>query len=209
MKYSNTIFAVTLAVASLGITISAKADTVTARCDVFPRGEDRATSSGLCTFSQRQGFVSIELQDGRRYELSPVGDQPGNYLDQNGCAAYRQSGMGDGGQIYRLATESIFVYWDTAPYVSQTQTTPSQPAEGTPVTIMTRRNNNQIAVQITEGEFNFSGVLTRTSGNLFQGSDGRARVIYDRDAGRVTIINPQTGDEFYNYNYTDVNEGRL
>lgn len=99
MKYSNTIFAVTLAIASLGITISAKADTVTARCDVFPRGEDRATSSGLCTFSQRQGFVSIELQDGRRYELSPVGDQPGNYLDQNGRAAYRQSGMGDGGPV--------------------------------------------------------------------------------------------------------------
>ncbi|WP_421657346.1 hypothetical protein [Leptothermofonsia sp. ETS-13] len=121
MKYSKTIFAVTLAIASLGITVSAKADTVTARCDVFPRGEDRATSSGLCTFSQRQGFVSIELQDGRRYELSPVGDQPGNYLDQNGRAAYRQSGMGDGGHIYRLATESIFVYWDTTPYKEEPQ----------------------------------------------------------------------------------------
>jgi hypothetical protein len=210
MKYSNTIFAVTLAIASLGITIAAKADTVTARCDVFPRGEDRATSSGLCTFSQRQGFVSIELQDGRRYELSPVGDQPGNYLDQNGRAVYRQSGMGDGGQIYRLANESIFVYWDTAPYTQQSQTSPGETvAAGTPVTRMTRRNNNQIEAQITDGEFEFSGTLTRTSGNIFQGSDERARVIYDRDAGRVTIINPETGDEFYNYNYTDVNEGTL
>jgi hypothetical protein len=209
MKFSNTLFAVTLAVASLGIAISAKADTVSARCDVYPKGEDRATSSGLCTFSQRQGFVGIQLQNGQRYDLRPVENQPGNYLDQDGHAAYQQSGLDDKGQIYRLATESIYVYWDTAPYENQTQTTPSQPAAGTPVTIMTRRNNNQIAAQITEGEFKFSGILTRTSGNIFQGSDGRARVIYDRDAGRVTIINPQTGDEFYNYNYTDVNEGRL
>jgi hypothetical protein len=74
---------------------------------------------------------------------------------------------------------------------------------------MTHRNKNQIAVQITEGEFKFSGILTRTSGNIFQGSDGRVRVIYDRGAGRVTIINPKTGDQFYNYNYTDVNEGSL
>jgi hypothetical protein len=209
MKFSNTLFAVTLAVASLGIAISAKADTVSARCDVYPKGEDHATSSGLCTFSQRQGFVGIQLQNGQRYDLRPVENQPGNYLDQDGHAAYQQSGLDDKGQIYRLATESIYVYWDTAPYENQTQTTPSQPAAGTPVTIMTRRNNNQIAAQITEGEFKFSGILTRTSGNIFQGSDGRARVIYDRDAGRVTIINPQTGDEFYNYNYTDVNEGRL
>jgi hypothetical protein len=209
MKYSNTLFAVTLAIASLGIAISAKADTVTARCDVYPKGEDRATSSGLCTFSQRQGFVGIQLQDGRRYDLSPVENQPGNYLDQNGGAAYRQSGLGDEGQIYRLANESIYVYWDTAPYINQTQTTPSQPAADTPVTIMTRRNNDQIAVQITEGEFEFAGILTRTSGNIFQGANEQARVIYDRDAGRVTIINPQTGNEFYNYNYTDVNEGGL
>jgi hypothetical protein len=209
MKFSNTLFAVTVAIASLGIAISAKADTVSARCDVYPKGEDRATSSGLCTFSQRQGFVGIQLQNGQRYDLRPVENQPGNYLDQDGHAAYQQSGLGDKGQIYRLATESIYVYWNTAPYESQTQTSPSQPAAGTPVTIMTRRNNNQIAVQITEGEFKFSGILTRTSGNIFQGSDGRARVIYDRDAGRVTIINPQTGDEFYNYNYTDVDEGRL
>ena len=198
-----------LAIASVGFVVTAKADTVNARCDVYPKGEDRATSSGLCTFSQRQGAVEIQLENGKRYDLVPVSNQPGNYRDQEGHAAFRQSGLGDKGQIYRLANESIYVYWDTAPYTSDTQATPSSPAAGTPVTIMNPRNNNQIAVQITEGEFKFSGVLTRTSGNIFQGSDGRARVIYDRGVGQVTIINPETGDEFYNYNYTDVNEGGL
>ncbi|XGV97873.1 MAG: hypothetical protein ACAF41_02860 [Leptolyngbya sp. BL-A-14] len=116
MKLSNALLAAAMTIASFGITVSAKADTVDARCDVYPKGQDRATSSGLCTFSQRQGAVGIQLQNGRRYDLRPVGNNPGNYRDQNGRAAYRQSGLGDKGQIYRLATESIYVYWDTAPY---------------------------------------------------------------------------------------------
>lgn len=114
MKLSNSLLVVAVAVASCGITVVAKADTVDARCDVYPKGKERATSSGSCTFSQRQGAVGIQLKNGRRYDLRPVGNQPGNYRDQNGRAAYRQAGLGDKGQIYRLATESIFVYWDTA-----------------------------------------------------------------------------------------------
>lgn len=207
MNISRFLLVPALAIASLGLAVSVKADTVQARCDVYPKGSDRATSSGPCTFSQRQGFVGIQLQNGKRYDLRPVGSQPGNYRDQNGRAAYRQSGLGDQGQIFRLANESIFVYWEAA------ATQPNQPTDnqssGTPITKMTRRNANQIAVQITEGEFRFSGVLTRTSGNTFIGSDGRARVIYERGAGRITIINPKTGDQFYQYNYSDVNEGRL
>ncbi len=113
MKLSNSLFAAVLTIASMGFAVAAKADTVQARCDVFPKGSDKATSSGPCTFSQRQGVVGIQLQNGKRYDLVPVGNQPGNYRDQNGRAAYRQAGLGDTGQIYRLATESIFVYWNT------------------------------------------------------------------------------------------------
>ncbi len=114
IKSSNLFLAVALAIASLSFPVSVKADTVNARCDVFPKGEDRATSSGRCTFSQRQGAVSIQLENGSSYDLLPEGNRPGNYRDQNGDAAYRQAGLGDRGQIYRLANESIFVYWDTS-----------------------------------------------------------------------------------------------
>ncbi|CAA9589808.1 FIG00559489: hypothetical protein [uncultured Synechococcales cyanobacterium] len=114
MKLANSVLAVAVAIASLGLAVSAKADTVNARCAVYPKGSNRATSSSPCTFSQRQGVVGIQLQNGRRYDLRPVGSQPGNYRDQNGRAAYRQGGLGERGQIYRLANESIFVYWDTA-----------------------------------------------------------------------------------------------
>lgn len=112
MKLTNSILAMAVAIASLSVVVSVKADTVNARCDVYPKGQDRATSTGACTFSQRQGNVGIQLKNGRRYDLQAVGSQPGNYRDQNGRAAYRQAGLGDKGQIFRLATESIYVYWD-------------------------------------------------------------------------------------------------
>uniref|UniRef100_B8HZH8 Uncharacterized protein n=1 Tax=Cyanothece sp. (strain PCC 7425 / ATCC 29141) TaxID=395961 RepID=B8HZH8_CYAP4 len=126
-------------IASLGIPVAVYADTVTARCDVYPKGEDRATSSGLCTFSQRQGVIGIQLKNGKRYDLVPA-NQPNHYRDQNGRAAYQQSGLGDKGQIFRLVNESIYVYWDTAPYGqnpgsanSGMAATSSAPEVGTPV----------------------------------------------------------------------------
>ncbi|MCP4995959.1 MAG: hypothetical protein GY934_19600 [Gammaproteobacteria bacterium] len=76
---------------------NAGADSTQARCDIYPRGDDKAAYIGPCVFSQRQGYVNITLPDGTDYDLSPTGDQPGNYLDQNGKVAYRQSGFGKNG----------------------------------------------------------------------------------------------------------------
>lgn len=128
IKVSRFFVATTLAIASLGFAGSVKADTVQARCDIYPKGSDRVKSSGPCMFSQRQGYVGIQLPNGKRYDLSPVGNQPGNYRDQNGRAAYRE-GMGEQGQIFRLSNESIFVYWNS----SDNQTTrpsPNRPVPG-------------------------------------------------------------------------------
>ena len=91
----------------------AHADTVDARCDIYPKGSDKASAMLACTFSQRQGYVAIDRSDGVRHELSPQGGA-GNYIDQDGKPAYRTRGLGKSGQIYRLARESVFVYWDTA-----------------------------------------------------------------------------------------------
>jgi hypothetical protein len=105
------------AIASLGTAVAVKADTVEARCDIYPAGQDRATSSGPCTYSQRQGFVGIQLPNGRRYDLRPVEDQPANYVDQDGKPVTRDNeGLGDRGTIFRLSNESVYVYWDPAPY---------------------------------------------------------------------------------------------
>jgi hypothetical protein len=91
----------------------ARADTVNARCDIYPKGSDTASRVVACTVSQRQGHVAIDRSDGVRHELSPQGSA-GNYIDKDGRKAIRSRGLGRKGQIYRLAGESIFVYWDTA-----------------------------------------------------------------------------------------------
>lgn len=100
----------------LGILAPVLADTVDARCDVFPAGDDKATSSGLCTFSQRQGFVSIQLKNGKRIELKPNEATANAYFDAQGEPVKREILEPNRGQVYRLAKQSIFVYWDPAPF---------------------------------------------------------------------------------------------
>lgn len=92
---------------------AARADTVDARCDIYPKGSDQAAKVVACTFSQRQGFVGIDRADGVRHDLSPKG-AAGHYVDAQGRPVTRQSGLGKKGQIYRLPDESVYVYWDTA-----------------------------------------------------------------------------------------------
>jgi len=90
------------------------ADTTNARCDIYPAGEDHTDKMIPCTFSQRQGYVTINRSDGVLHQLSPSEDAPGNFKDQEGRAVYRQSGLGDQGLIFRFPDESVFVYWSTA-----------------------------------------------------------------------------------------------
>lgn len=90
------------------------ADWTDARCDVYPKGEDHTSVVIPCVFSQRQGYITITRSDGIVHDLSPEGDTPGNFRDAQGKNVYRQSGLGDRGQIFRFSDESVFIYWDTA-----------------------------------------------------------------------------------------------
>jgi len=104
-----------LIVASLAAatwTVSTLADTTEAACEIYPAGEDHTDVLIPCRFSQRQGYVTITRDDGVVHDLSPVGDQPGNFTDQDGRTVYRQSGLGDQGLIFRFPDESVFVYWN-------------------------------------------------------------------------------------------------
>lgn len=116
MKVQIILLSVATSLATLGVSLAANADTVPAHCDLYAPGEDYAYLSSNCTFSQRQGYIGVQLQtNGDRYEFSPVGNQPGNFRDQDGNAVYRQSGLGDAGQIFRLEDGSaLYVYWDTS-----------------------------------------------------------------------------------------------
>lgn len=110
MKPSVFLFALAAAFASA----PAVADSAEARCDIYAAGEDHTDVMIPCTFSQRQGYITITRSDGVTHDLSPVGDAPGNFRDQEGRSVYRQSGLGDQGLIFRFPDESIYVYWNTA-----------------------------------------------------------------------------------------------
>jgi hypothetical protein len=93
--------------------VPAAADSTEAACEIYPKGEDHTDVLIPCTFSQRQGYISINRSDGITHDLSPVDDTPGNYRDQDGRKVYRESGLEDQGQIFRFPDESVFLYWNT------------------------------------------------------------------------------------------------
>lgn len=101
---------------ALGLTLSAAmavADSTAAACEIYPRGEDHTDVLIPCTFSQRQGYITIIRSDGVTHQLSPMGAAPGNYEDKQGRSVLRQSGLGDQGQVFRMPDESVYVYWNT------------------------------------------------------------------------------------------------
>lgn len=97
-----------------GWALPSAADSTQARCEIYPKGSDKLEKMAPCTFGQRQGTITITREDGVTYDLSPVGDTPGNFRDQDGHAVHRQSGLGEAGLIFRFPKESLFVYWDNA-----------------------------------------------------------------------------------------------
>ena len=121
---------------------SSSADWTEARCDIYPKGEDHVSKMIPCTFGQRQGNVTITRDDGVTHQLSAVDDTPGNFLDQDGHPAYRQSGLGDQGLIFRLEDESVYVYWNTAALYPQEEdnvTTPFTTADYDATTLLSCR----------------------------------------------------------------------
>ncbi|MEG4941068.1 hypothetical protein [Microcoleus sp. F4-D5] len=106
MKFKNTLFSAAVTFSTLAIASATQAQTVNSRCDIYPRGEDRASKVVNCTFSQRQGFIRIQREDGITYELKPNGDS--EYLYKNQMSVLREN---DGpATIFRFSDESVYVY---------------------------------------------------------------------------------------------------
>ncbi len=86
-------FALTLFAASIAVVAPrhAAADTSRADCEVRKDGDKWKGASGPCSYSQRQGYVSIRLQNGDSYELRPTG-QAGQFRDQKGIRVVRTTG---------------------------------------------------------------------------------------------------------------------
>ena len=70
----------------------ARADTADANCEIRKDGDKQKGKSGPCTFSQRQGYIDIDLKNGDTVALRPT-DKANHFKDQHGNKVVRtQSG---------------------------------------------------------------------------------------------------------------------
>lgn len=84
--------ALVMVVSALGTwTGAARADSAEAMCEVRKEGETRKGASGPCTFSQRQGYINLDLRNGETYSLAP-GSNANHYKDQKGHKVVRSPG---------------------------------------------------------------------------------------------------------------------
>jgi hypothetical protein len=90
---------------------AARADSAQAQCAFQPLGATEVGAKMPCTFSQRQGYVDIDIEGGKSYSLSPIGNTPGTYKDAEGKPAYRRAGLGSKGLILKLSEGDLYVYW--------------------------------------------------------------------------------------------------
>ena len=88
MKLFSILSVACVALAAAAPFASASADSAEAMCEVRKDGETRRGASGPCTFSQRQGYVDLDLRNGDTYSLAP-GKNAGHYKDQKGNKVVR------------------------------------------------------------------------------------------------------------------------
>ena len=111
MRTLTTLFILAAAVI---FSTAAVADSTQARCDIYPEGSDHTDVMIYCTFSQRQGNVTLVRSDGVTHDLVQVEGQPGEYRDQHGKEVRRELDDPMGADlVFRFPEESVFVYWDT------------------------------------------------------------------------------------------------
>jgi len=63
-------------------------------CEIHRDGHANETASGPCTFSQRQGYIDLDLKNGNTYSLSP-GEKPNHFTDQKGRPLVRTDAGGN------------------------------------------------------------------------------------------------------------------
>ena len=189
---TNSVFFTTwiLSAVTAGFAFEANADSVEARCDIYPRGEDHSSVSIPCGFSQRQGFVTIDRSDGVYHDLKPVGSEPGNFSDQDGRPVYRQSGIGKNGLIFRFPDESVFVFPDASSLAAMNSA--DDPA-------------NSPTAPYTTSEYDATTLLSCSLGKASYDQDCPAGILRgDSGSASIRIMNPKGVERVFNFDRDNV-----
>lgn len=94
MKKTVLISTSLVVLALCGMAPPAFADSNQAMCEVRKDGQTKQGKSGPCTFSQRQGYIDLDLRNGEAYSLAP-GGQPSHFKDQKGNKVVRTQAGGN------------------------------------------------------------------------------------------------------------------
>lgn len=89
------------------------ADSADAMCEVRKDGDMKKGASGPCTFSQRQGYIDLDLRNGDTYSLAP-GNKSNHYKDQKGNKVVRTMGAGGTQEFKWEGGKKIIVTYSSA-----------------------------------------------------------------------------------------------
>jgi hypothetical protein len=92
----------------------ARADSAEAMCEVRKDGDKNKGASGPCTFSQRQGYIDLDLRNGTTFSLAP-GGKPNHYRDQKGIKVVRTIGAGGVEEFKWEGGRKIILTYGAAP----------------------------------------------------------------------------------------------
>lgn len=199
MKILNALSIACVALAVAAPFASASADSAEAMCEVRKDGETKHGRSGPCTFSQRQGYVDLDLRNGDTYSLAP-GKNAGHYKDQKGRKVVRTTSGGsevfkwEGGMkitVTFVSTPSAhhqgasnYRAGDTAPDLADLVGAKAGQAEGE-----LQRRGYTYATGSTSGNAKYSSWFNRSTGRcvMIRTEEGRYQSIVQTspvDCGR-------------------------
>lgn len=186
-------FAILAAVAS---SHSVQAVSAQATCEVRKDGDTKQGASGPCTFSQRQGYIDLDLKNGDNYSLSP-GGKADHYKDQKGIKVVRtQSGTSE--EFKWEGGKKITVTFATVPAVASH----AQAAYVSGETVPDLADLVGARAGQAEGALQSRGYVYAkgsTSGNAkysawYNASTGRCAMIQTADGRYQSIVQAPPGD---------------
>lgn len=173
-----------LSLAAAGWMTPALADTADAMCEVRKDGETRQGRSGPCDFSQRQGYVRMDLRNGEVWDLKPT-NRADEYRDQKGNKVKRS--FERDAQVYKWPHKKIIVTFVRA------DASPGHSAHGglPPMPYSTREYKATAYFRCSMGSPSHDQMCP---GGIHRGDRGSASIRIKRPDGRERVLNFDRGD---------------
>lgn len=167
----------------------ALADTSEAMCQVTKHGETRKGQSGPCDFSQRHGYVSIDLRNGDRIELTP-GKKANRFTDQNGTAVTRTASGNE--HVYDWPHRKIVVTFESPGYGSNGEKSHSRDGTNIAESACMVAVNNQYGGRVKSLHI-VSSDFSKASSTVVLNADGEQWRCVSSNHGDVQSLNRQNG----------------